>query len=104
MKNKILILFVIMITVIIIFQCNVNANNEGEKRYISNAEELKQFAQEVNSGTTFEGIDVELTKDINLNCDEENQWIPIGNCAVEFGNIAATTDKKNPFKGHFNRK
>lgn len=46
--------------------------------YINTAQDLWDFAEEVNNGNTFEGVTVSLTNDIDLGCDEENQWIPIG--------------------------
>ena len=43
-----------------------------------------------------------LKNDIDLQCDEMNQWIPIGNCNEDSGNLAYDTDDKNAFSGTFN--
>lgn len=50
----------------------------GEKEVyeISNVEELKAFALEVNNGNSFKGHTIVLTQDIDLNNEE---WTPIGN-------------------------
>ena len=52
--------------------------SSGNEYYINTAQDLWDFAEEVNNGNTFEGVTVSLTDDIDLGCDEENQWIPIG--------------------------
>ena len=52
--------------------------SSGNEYYINTAQDLWDFAEEVNNGNTFEGVTVSLTNDIDLGCDEENQWIPIG--------------------------
>ena len=49
---------------------------------IDTADEFKVFANLVNSGTTFEGVDVVLTADIDLNNQE---WTPIGSAAAAHG-------------------
>lgn len=51
---------------------------EDVERYINTAQDLWDFAEEVNSGNTFDGVTVYLTADIDLGCTEEKQWIPIG--------------------------
>lgn len=56
---------------------NAIASNENEY-YINTAEDLWKFAEKVNGGDTFKGITVYLTADIDLECDEESQWVPIG--------------------------
>ena len=48
---------------------------------ISNASELALLAQEVNSGTTYKGVNVELTDNIDLRGFE---WTPIGNKSYAF--------------------
>ena len=54
----------------------------GETEYIfhwhdeRDAEDLKKFASEVNSGNSFAGKTVYLMADIDLKCDENNQWVP----------------------------
>lgn len=53
------------------------ANTESEY-YINTAQDMWDFAKEVNSGNTFEEVTVYLTADIDLGCNENNQWIPIG--------------------------
>lgn len=104
MKLKLIKSLIFMNIIMTFFILTAYADSQNEEYYISNAEELKMFAEEVNNGNNFEGIKVLLTKDINLNCDEENQWIPIGNCNVDAGNKASETDDKNSFKGEFDRK
>ena len=51
----------------------------GTKYYINSAQDMWEFAELVNNGDTFEGVTVYLTKDIDLGCTEEKQWVPIGN-------------------------
>ena len=57
---------------------NYKIISRENKYYINTAQDLWDFAEEVNNGNTFEGVTVSLTDDIDLGCDEENQWIPIG--------------------------
>lgn len=66
-----------------------------EKYYINTAQDLWDFAAEVNNGNTFEGITVELTANIDLGCSQDNQWITIG------GNLGAD-DSEPCFAGTFN--
>lgn len=54
-----------------------NAEDSTEY-YINTAQDLWDFAAEVNNGNTFEGVTVNLTADIDLGCSEDNQWITIG--------------------------
>ena len=77
---------------------NVIENNDILK--ISNANELKDFRDEVNNGNTFEGIYVYLTNDINLNIEEE--WQPIGRYLKSNTSISANTN--TPFRGTFDGK
>ena len=44
---------------------------------ISNAEELKEFRDDVNNGDSFAGKTVVLTNDIDLDGSDDNQWTPI---------------------------
>lgn len=89
----------------------VNIGKSGKKYYINNdktivdeeniieinnAEELKQFRDDVNSGNTYEGKVVILKNDINLNGEN---WIPIGNYPVE--NTTPDDETNKPFKGTF---
>ncbi|MGN1310222.1 MAG: bacterial Ig-like domain-containing protein [Clostridia bacterium] len=46
--------------------------------YINTAQDLWNFAAEVNNGNTFNGVTVYLTTDIDLGCSEDKQWNPIG--------------------------
>lgn len=64
---------------------------------ITNIEELKKFRDEVNNGKNYEGEEIYLLNDIELNIEEE--WIPIGT----YLNTSSTPDDKNnmPFKGIF---
>lgn len=64
---------------------------------IDTAEELKTFRDDVNSGNTYEGKYVYLTKDIILDIDEE--WEPIG---VYLNDASTPEDEGNiAFKGIF---
>lgn len=66
------------------------SETEGLIIYISNEEELWNLAKRVNEGENLFGYTIKLTNNINLNCSESKQWIPIGkNCEY-------------PFKGFFN--
>ena len=60
------------------------------EEYISDEVDIKNFANTVNSGISFQGKTITQIKDINLNCSNTNQWIPIG----------ASTDKT--FEGIYN--
>lgn len=60
--------------------------------YISNETQLRAFAQYVNEGNNCEGKIIKLSKDIQLNTNEE--WVPIGR-----GSTA--TEAAKPFKGTF---
>ena len=56
---------------------------------ISSANQLKRMAELVNDDTyDFSGKTIYLENDITLDCDEDNQWTPIGS-------------NTNPFKGTF---
>ena len=59
---------------------------------IKTKEDLQQFSESVNAGRTYEGIEVELMGNIDLQGDENNQWNPIGKISE---------DEKIPFKGTF---
>ena len=88
----VLLLQVVLPTVTMInedlFNVGVMAST-NEQYNIGTAQELWDFATEVNGGNTFSGITVNLTADIALDCDSDNQWIPIGtyiqNTTVECG-------------------
>ena len=80
---------------------NSYIENTESEYYINNAQDLWEFANKVNNGNTFEGITVYLTTDINLECNQNKQWIPIGACYVEGGNNADDTKEKDPFAGTF---
>lgn len=62
------------------------ANNEEESEYyINTAQDMWDFAEEVNNGNTFNGITVYLTADIDLGCTEENQWETMGGYSYYYG-------------------
>ena len=85
MKSKIqllLCLFMLIISINVICLAS-------DTRYIESVNNLIDFSGEVNRGVSFKDITVELTTDIDLGCDESNQWTPIGNMS-------------NPFDGTFN--
>lgn len=56
----------------------ISRAEEDNVYYIDTAQELWDFATEVNNGNTFEGVTVYLTQDIDLGCSEDRQWTPIG--------------------------
>ncbi len=66
---------------------------DGTEYYINSAQDMWDFAEKVNSGDTFEGVTVYLNNDIDLGCDENKQWVPIG----DYSN-------NNTFKGIFDGK
>ena len=55
----------------------LNGTNEGTVLEIGTVEQLKEFRDAVNSGTTYAGTTVKLTADLNLS--GETNWTPIGN-------------------------
>lgn len=90
MERKIFyIILLIIFTFPLISMAVDESKNEDVVTYISNEEDLWSFAEKVNSGESFEGRSIELTNDINLNCNESKQWIPIGK------------NSDYPFKGNF---
>lgn len=67
---------------------------------ISSANQLKRLAELVNDDTyDFSGKTVYLEKDINLDCDEENQWTAIG-----ISSNSPYVEPSYPFKGTFDGK
>lgn len=80
------------------------ADTPTETIVINTAEELKNFAKQVNQGNNYQGITVELASDIDLKGTKENQWIPIGGSDMEAGNQAIESPNKKPFKGTFDGK
>jgi hypothetical protein len=68
---------------------------------ISTPEQLAGLAQLVNSGTNFNGKEINLTDDIWLNAtnDSTNNWIPIGNDATATTEGVASSPH---FQGNFN--
>ena len=63
-----------------------NPESDGDAVQINTAEDLIDFAEEVNSGDDYDGKTVRLTDDIDL--PEEGDWTPIGT-------------QSNPFSGTF---
>ena len=60
-----------------------------EKPYlIESAEHLYYLSKQVKDGENYEGVFFRMTKDIDLQGNAQNPWIPIG-------------DNSFPFKGHF---
>lgn len=59
-----------------IYSMAVDAEGETEY-YINTAQDLWEFAEKANNGDNFGGKVVYLNSDINLNCDENNQWVSI---------------------------
>ena len=73
-----------------------------DKYIIKNKEDLTKFSEEVNNGNNFEGIEVELQNDIELQGNEDNQWIPVGFSNASGGNNIEEDDTRCSFKGTFN--
>lgn len=59
---------------------------------VNSEEGLKEVAQLVNFGCTYENKVVTIGKDINLKGNQDNQWIPIGN---ETNNFKGTLEGNN---------
>ena len=104
-KRKILIMLsIILILQIVLPVVNIIWKNsftivsraiENDAYNIDTAQDLWNFAAEVNNGNTFEGATVNLTANIDLSCSEDNQWIPIGDY---------NSNSANVFKGTFDGK
>ena len=71
---------------------------------------MESFRDSVNSGNSYQGKNIELLNDINLNGSADNQWIPIGNSSKVFagtfdgkGNVIENIyiDTTNPYQGFF---
>lgn len=73
----------------------INWYTPGKPMTIRNGNELKQFAELVNSGIDFKGETVTLETEIELS----GEWTPIGMGMISSGSI--TTDS-TPFRGTFN--
>ncbi len=58
----------------------LNGTNEGTVLEIGTVEQLKEFRDNVNSGTSYAGKTVKLTADLDLS--SEANWKPIGNVAA----------------------
>lgn len=54
------------------------SGTEEEPYLIETADDLKSLAEAVNDGETFEGMYFSLEDDIDLECNEEEPWTPIG--------------------------
>ncbi len=62
-----------------------NYTDDESEFVINNAEDMKEFAKLVNSKkVSFAGKTIYLGNDINLGCDEDNIWSPIGTSATKF--------------------
>lgn len=82
-KTVVSLMFLLILFIVISIEYEVLASDEYT---ISTVEELYNFAEEVNNGNSFKDKKVCLLADINLEGNEENQWIPIGilsKCAFE---------------------
>ncbi|MCL2845610.1 MAG: hypothetical protein FWE23_09230, partial [Chitinivibrionia bacterium] len=73
--KKILVLAVMFAASVVCGQIDWTA----QRITISTAEELHEFRDTANAGRNFSGQTVLLLNDINLNGNQENQWVPIGN-------------------------
>lgn len=62
----------------------IGSGTSTEPYLISNGEELAYLAEQVNDGTTYEGIYFQLASDINLN---NREWTPIGTYEDSFRGI-----------------
>ena len=94
MIATIMLLQILLPMLSIIFESGITliSRAEGDAQYINTAQDLWDFAEEVNNGNTYEGITVYLTADIDLGCSADNQWIPIGDYSSNTANV---------FKGTF---
>ena len=105
MTIAVLLLQILLPISTIIFNSNITLNSYAASTeteyYINTEQELWTFATKVNSGDSFEGVTVYLTKDIKLTSNASKPWIPIGNCDVENGNLAENTTNKKVFAGIF---
>lgn len=54
---------------------------------IATVDDMKNFANAVNGGETFNNKTIKLISDINLDCNEENQWVPIGTLSAPFAGL-----------------
>ncbi len=92
MKNRI-ILKILVLSIIIgslsMLNGISNATENTDIKTISTAEELINFAKEVNEGNSYKEKKVTLLKDIDLKGNDKNQWTAIGNYS------------KTPFEGTF---
>ncbi|QHI72495.1 hypothetical protein [Aminipila terrae] len=68
-----------------------DANSKSKEYFIEDTEGLKKLRELVNSGTSFEGKSISVTKEINL---QNEEWIPIGTAANPFGGVFDGGDKK----------
>ena len=67
--------------------------------FISSAEELVQFARDVNSGVPMSGMQIFLSDDIDMS--GVTDWTPIGEASFSWASHSVTMLAGNPFKGHF---
>ena len=84
MKNsakKIISLVLCFVFVFSLLPLNTAAESTGLE--IGTPDEMRQFADRVNAGETFEGQTVILTANIDLG-GEENPWTPIGSKSAQF--------------------
>lgn len=99
MKTKKLLSFIIslamFLSILPINHISVSAasfdggsGTEADPYTIATIDQLKSFRDDVNSGNNYSGKYIELTKSINLDGSDKNQWTPIGN-------------RNNPFNGTF---
>ena len=72
------------------------SGTEIDPYLISSSDDLKSLAESVNSGELYKGVYFELTQNIDLEGNEENQWTPIG--------FYSTDSKNKSFCGIFDGK
>ena len=68
---------------------------ENDPYLISSSDDLKSLATSVNNGEPYEGKYFELTQDIDLEGNEENQWTPIGIYSANEKPFCGIFDGKN---------
>ena len=66
---------------------------------IYNAQQLVQFASDVNAGAGMEKMDAKLMNDIDM--AGITSWTPIGNCVFSWASNALTISSGTPYKAHF---
>ena len=97
--SLIIVMLEIIIQILNVMMFKSMAYDEKEY-YINTAQDLWDFAKEVSEGNDFEGVTVYLTADIELECNENNKWIPIGNSIEETSSTVSSGKFKGTLEGN----